>query len=128
MKVHFGQEGYLSYLLPIILLLCGGLIWVTPAQRPFYAVIGLVTALYSLIGLNLGGFGAGMILGHRRRRAGHRLDTGAGPAFRGPRTMRPAFGEAPPREAPPSHRPGMTDRRPTSSRGCTETAASLASC
>jgi hypothetical protein len=63
MKVHFGQEGYLSYLLPVILVLCGTLIWVTPAQRLFYAVIGLVTALYSLIGLNLGGFGVGMLLG-----------------------------------------------------------------
>ena len=63
MKVHFGQEGYLSYLLPVILVLCGALIWVTPAQRLFYAVIGLVTALYSLIGLNLGGFGVGMLLG-----------------------------------------------------------------
>ena len=63
MEVHFGQEGYLSYLLPIIMLLTGALIWITPAQRLFYAVIGLVTALYSLIGLNLGGFGLGMLLG-----------------------------------------------------------------
>jgi hypothetical protein len=63
LEVHFGQEGYLSYLLPAILLLCGLLIWFTPAQRLFYAVIGLVTALYSLIGLNLGGFGVGMVLG-----------------------------------------------------------------
>jgi hypothetical protein len=63
LKVHFGQEGYLSYLLPAIMLLCGTLILLTPAQRLFYAVIGLLTALYSLIGLNLGGFGAGMLLG-----------------------------------------------------------------
>ncbi len=63
MKVHFGQEGYLSYLLPLILLLCGALIMATPAQRVFYAVVGLATALYSLIGLNLGGFGVGMLLG-----------------------------------------------------------------
>jgi hypothetical protein len=63
LKVHFGQEGYLSYLLPAIMLLCGALIWATPAQRVFYAVVGLLTALYSLIGLNLGGFGAGMLLG-----------------------------------------------------------------
>ena len=63
LQVHFGQEGYLSYLLPAIQLLCGLLVWFTPAQRLFYAVIALVTALYSLIGLNLGGFGAGMVLG-----------------------------------------------------------------
>jgi hypothetical protein len=63
MEVHFGQEGYLSYLLPIILLICGALVWVTPAQRLFYGIIGLVTALYSFLGLNLGGFGVGMLIG-----------------------------------------------------------------
>jgi uncharacterized protein DUF6114 len=63
MEVHFGQEGYLSYLLPIILLICGALVWVTPAQRLFYGIIGLVTALYSFLGLNLGGFGIGMLIG-----------------------------------------------------------------
>jgi hypothetical protein len=62
-KVHFGMEGYLSYVLPVVLLLCGVLVWVTPGQRYFYAIIGLLTSLYSLMGLNLGGFGAGMILG-----------------------------------------------------------------
>ena len=63
MKVHFGQEGFLSYLLPLMMLLCGLLIWFTPAQRVFYAIIALMTAVYSLIGLNLGGFGAGLLLG-----------------------------------------------------------------
>ncbi|GLY99164.1 DUF6114 domain-containing protein [Actinoplanes sp. NBRC 103695] len=63
MQVHFGQEGFLSYLLPLMLLLCGLLIWFTPAQRVFYAIIALLTAVYSLIGLNLGGFGVGMLLG-----------------------------------------------------------------
>jgi uncharacterized protein DUF6114 len=63
MQVHFGQEGFLSYLLPLMLLLCGLLVWFTPAQRLFYAVIGLLTSVYSLIGLNLGGFGVGMLLG-----------------------------------------------------------------
>ena len=63
LKVHLGMEGYLSYVLPVILLLCGVLAWVSPGQRHFYAIIGLLTSLYSLMGLNLGGFGAGMILG-----------------------------------------------------------------
>jgi hypothetical protein len=63
MEVHFGQDGYLSYLLPIILLICGALAWATPAQRLFYGIIGLVTALYSFLGLNLGGFGIGMLIG-----------------------------------------------------------------
>jgi Family of unknown function (DUF6114) len=63
MEVHIGPQGFLSYLLPIILLLCGLLVWFTPAQRVFYAVLGLLAALYSLIGLNLGGFFFGMLLG-----------------------------------------------------------------
>ncbi|MEV6633289.1 DUF6114 domain-containing protein [Actinoplanes sp. NPDC051470] len=63
MEVHFGQEGFLSYLLPLVMLLCGLLVWFTPAQRVFYAIVALMTAVYSLIGLNLGGFGAGLLLG-----------------------------------------------------------------
>ncbi|BFU44490.1 DUF6114 domain-containing protein [Krasilnikovia sp. MM14-A1004] len=63
MEVHVGPTGFLSYLLPLILLLCGLLVWFTPGQRLFYGIIGLLTALYSLVGLNLGGFFIGMILG-----------------------------------------------------------------
>jgi hypothetical protein len=62
-SVHFGPEGFLSYLLPLLLLLCGLLVWVTPAQRVFYGVIGALTSVYSLIGLNLGGFFLGMLFG-----------------------------------------------------------------
>jgi len=63
LQVHFGPQGFLSYLLPLLLLLCGILTWVTPAQRLFYGILGLLTAVYSLIGLNFGGFGMGMFLG-----------------------------------------------------------------
>ncbi|GID91777.1 DUF6114 domain-containing protein [Amorphoplanes digitatis] len=63
LQLHFGPEGYLSYLLPLMLVLCGVLSWVTPGQRLFYGILGLLTAVYSLIGLNLGGFFAGMLLG-----------------------------------------------------------------
>jgi hypothetical protein len=63
LQVHFGQEGYLSYLLPAVLVLCGALTWATPAHRLFYGILGLLTALYSFLGLNLGGFGVGMLLG-----------------------------------------------------------------
>ncbi|HEY3008669.1 MAG TPA: DUF6114 domain-containing protein [Micromonosporaceae bacterium] len=62
-KVHFGPEGFLSYLLPLLLLMAGVLVWVTPQQRVFYGVIGALTAVYSLIGLNLGGFLLGMLFG-----------------------------------------------------------------
>ncbi|MEV6597857.1 DUF6114 domain-containing protein [Actinoplanes sp. NPDC051346] len=63
MQVHFGPEGFLSYLLPLLLVLCGLLTWFTPGQRIFYGILGLLTAVYSLIGLNLGGFFIGMFLG-----------------------------------------------------------------
>lgn len=63
MEVHFGPEGFLSYLLPLLLLLCGILTWLTPGQRLFYGILGLLTAVYSLIGLNFGGFVLGMFLG-----------------------------------------------------------------
>ena len=62
-EVHLGPTGFLSYLIPLLLLLSGVLSWVTPAQRLFYGIIALATALYSLIGLNLGGFFIGMLLG-----------------------------------------------------------------
>ena len=60
---HLGPQGFLSYLLPVLLLVCGLLIWFTPAQRLFYAIVGLLAALYSFLGLNLGGFFVGMLLG-----------------------------------------------------------------
>jgi hypothetical protein len=63
LEVHMGPEGFLSYLLPLLLVLSGVLSWVTPGQRLFYGVLGLLAAVYSLIGLNLGGFGLGMVLG-----------------------------------------------------------------
>ncbi|GAA2480853.1 DUF6114 domain-containing protein [Winogradskya humida] len=63
LEVHFGPEGFLSYLLPLILVLCGVLTWLSPGQRLFYGILGLLTAVYSLIGLNFGGFALGMLLG-----------------------------------------------------------------
>jgi hypothetical protein len=63
LAVHFGPEGFLSYLLPLLLVLSGALTWVTPGQRLFYGILGLLTAVYSLIGLNLGGFAVGMLVG-----------------------------------------------------------------
>jgi hypothetical protein len=63
LEIHIGPQGFLSYLLPGVLLLAGVLVWVSPAQRLFYGIIGLLTALYSFIGLNLGGFFLGMLFG-----------------------------------------------------------------
>jgi hypothetical protein len=61
--IRTGPEGFLSYVLPALLLLCGLLSWLTPAQRIFYAIIGALTALYALIGLNLGGWFLGTLIG-----------------------------------------------------------------
>lgn len=62
-QIHIGPQGFLSYLLPILMLICGVLVWFSPAQRMFYGIIGLLAALYSFIGLNLGGWFIGMVLG-----------------------------------------------------------------
>ncbi|MFG1678447.1 DUF6114 domain-containing protein [Micromonospora sp. NPDC049282] len=60
---QMGPTGFLSWLVPTILVTCGMLLWFSPAQRMFYAVVAAVTALYSLIGVNLGGFFIGLLLG-----------------------------------------------------------------
>ncbi|GIE30789.1 hypothetical protein Ait01nite_038340 [Actinoplanes italicus] len=62
-KIHIGPQGFYSYLLPVMMIAAGTLTWFSPAQRLFYGVIGIITALYSFIGLNLGGWIAGMLLG-----------------------------------------------------------------
>lgn len=62
-EISFGPEGFLAVLLPLVLLLCGVLLWVTPQHRHFYSIIGTVTAVYSLLGLNLGGWFLGMLFG-----------------------------------------------------------------
>ena len=121
MQVHFGPEGFLSYLLPLLLLLCGVLTWVTPAQRLFYGILGLLTAVYSLIGLNFGGFVLGMLLGI----VGGALVLAWSPAKPRPEVPAPAdvtepadpaapepFGAPPtaqPVEAPPAGRSGPDD-------------------
>ncbi|ATO15958.1 hypothetical protein CO540_20805 [Micromonospora sp. WMMA2032] len=60
---QMGPTGFLSWLIPTILVACGMLLWFSPAQRMFYAVVAAITALYSLIGVNLGGFFIGLLLG-----------------------------------------------------------------
>ncbi|WP_196255816.1 DUF6114 domain-containing protein [Micromonospora sp. WMMC415] len=63
LSFQMGPTGFLSWLIPTILVTCGLLIWFSPQQRIFYAVVAAVTALFSLIGVNLGGFFAGLLLG-----------------------------------------------------------------
>ncbi|MEH0938129.1 DUF6114 domain-containing protein [Micromonospora sp. CPCC 205543] len=60
---QLGPTGFLSWLIPTILVTCGLLMWFKPQQRVFYAVVAAVTALFSLVGVNLGGFFFGVLLG-----------------------------------------------------------------
>ncbi|MGV9216314.1 DUF6114 domain-containing protein [Micromonospora sp. RB23] len=63
LSFHSGATGLLSLLIPVILVTCGLLLWFTPGQRLFYSIVAAVTAVYALIGLNLGGFFVGLLLG-----------------------------------------------------------------
>jgi hypothetical protein len=61
--VQVGIEGFQSTIIPVVMVTLGLLAMFTPAHRIFYGVISLAVSVYSLIGLNLGGFFVGMILG-----------------------------------------------------------------
>ncbi|MFC4146831.1 DUF6114 domain-containing protein [Micromonospora mangrovi] len=63
LSFHSGATGLYSLLIPIILVTCGLLLWLSPAQRLFYSIVATVTTIYSLMGLNLGGFFLGLLLG-----------------------------------------------------------------
>src|SRR5215468_1873323 len=63
LQIHLGLPGFQSYIIPLVLALCGVLVWVSPSQRIFYGVIGLLAAVYSLVGANLGGFVFGFLIG-----------------------------------------------------------------
>jgi Family of unknown function (DUF6114) len=61
--VQVGIEGFQATVIPVALVLLGLLAILMPAHRIFYGIIALVIAVYSLIGVNLGGFILGMLLG-----------------------------------------------------------------
>ncbi|RZU75239.1 hypothetical protein EV384_3771 [Micromonospora kangleipakensis] len=60
---QMGPTGFLSWLVPTILVTCGLLMWFRLQHRILYAVVAAVTTLFSLIGVNLGGFFVGLLLG-----------------------------------------------------------------
>ncbi|WDZ83303.1 DUF6114 domain-containing protein [Micromonospora cathayae] len=60
--LHVGLQGLAGYFVPVVLLTCGVLLLVTPAQRVFYAIVAIILALVSWLTSNLGGFGVGMVL------------------------------------------------------------------
>ena len=61
--VQVGIEGFQATVIPVAMVLLGLLAMLMPVHRIFYGVIALVIAVYSLIGVNLGGFFVGMLLG-----------------------------------------------------------------
>ncbi|WP_349898240.1 DUF6114 domain-containing protein [Parafrigoribacterium soli] len=61
--VQLGIEGLQATVIPILLVVLGILAMLMPVHRIFYGVIALVVSVYSLIGVNLGGFFIGMLLG-----------------------------------------------------------------
>ena len=61
--VHVGLQGLAGYAIPVIMVLCGLLLWFSPGQRLFYSVIAVLLALSSWLTSNLGGFVLGMLLG-----------------------------------------------------------------
>lgn len=61
--VHIGPVGLIGYAVPILMVLCGILLWFAPHPRAFYASLILLLSLGSWVTSNLGGFIIGMILG-----------------------------------------------------------------
>jgi hypothetical protein len=61
--VQLGIEGFQATIIPVLLVLLGMLAMVMPVHRIFYGVLSLAVSVYSLIGVNLGGFLVGMLLG-----------------------------------------------------------------
>ncbi|GAB3043937.1 hypothetical protein GCM10027052_27660 [Parafrigoribacterium mesophilum] len=61
--VQLGIEGFQATLIPVLMVLLGVLAVMMPVHRVFYGVIALVISVYSLVGVNLGGFLIGMLLG-----------------------------------------------------------------
>ncbi len=62
-RIQVGIEGMQAMILPIALVTLGVLIIVMPAHRMFYGVMSLAFSIYALVGVNLGGFFIGTLLG-----------------------------------------------------------------
>jgi hypothetical protein len=62
LHVQLGIEGFQATIIPVGFLLLAVLVTVMPQHRIFYGVIALALSLYSIVGVNLGGFIIGMLL------------------------------------------------------------------
>ncbi|WP_125773435.1 DUF6114 domain-containing protein [Antribacter gilvus] len=63
LRLEFLVTGFQAVIIPVVLVAAGVLMLLMPAQRVFYSVVALATAVYSLAGLNLGGWFVGFALG-----------------------------------------------------------------
>jgi hypothetical protein len=62
LHIQLGIEGLQATVIPIALVLLGVLSVTMPAHHVFYGILTLVVAIYSLVGVNMGGFIIGMLL------------------------------------------------------------------
>lgn len=62
MHIQLGVEGFQATIIPLGFVLLAVLIVTMPQHRIFYGVIALALSIYSIIGVNLGGFLIGMLL------------------------------------------------------------------
>jgi hypothetical protein len=62
LHIQLGIEGLQATVIPIALVLLGVLSITMPAHHVFYGILTLVVAIYSLVGVNMGGFIIGMLL------------------------------------------------------------------
>ncbi|MHA7198630.1 DUF6114 domain-containing protein [Arthrobacter alkaliphilus] len=62
LHIQLGIEGLQATVIPIALVLLGILSITMPAHHVFYGILTLVVAIYSLVGVNMGGFIIGMLL------------------------------------------------------------------
>lgn len=62
LRVQLGGEGIITMIIPLLLVLLGVLAVALPSLHVILGVSALIVALYSLVGVNLGGFILGMLL------------------------------------------------------------------
>lgn len=58
-----GMQNFLGFLIPVLIVLCGLLLWFNPAQRVFYSLVTVVLSLSAWLTSNMGGFIIGLLLG-----------------------------------------------------------------
>ncbi|HSZ28692.1 MAG TPA: DUF6114 domain-containing protein [Pseudonocardiaceae bacterium] len=58
-----GVNAFVGVIITVVLGLCGLLLWFSPAQRVFYAIVSMILALATFNTINYGGFFLGMLLG-----------------------------------------------------------------